>query len=126
MSKPQDFDPQERDPVLFYVYGEPWGQAVLDTWQGRNRLWHGMLAQQGYIVASVDNRGPPAPRGRAWRKIVYRKMGLVSSADQANAARAIVKWPFVDPSRTGRRRWSGGAARTLTAMLPCRGGSATG
>ncbi|HKR14440.1 MAG TPA: S9 family peptidase [Pyrinomonadaceae bacterium] len=117
MMKPPDFDPQKRYPVLFYVYGEPWGQTVMDSWGGRNRLWHGMLAQQGYIVMSVDNRGTPAPRGRAWRKIVYRKMGLVSSADQANAARAIAKWPFVDASRIGIWGWSGGGSSTLNAMF---------
>jgi dipeptidyl-peptidase-4 len=101
MMKPHDFDPQKRYPVLFYVYGEPWGQTVLDAWFGRNRLWHQMLAQQGYIVISVDNRGTPAPRGRAWRKIIYRKMGIVNSGDQARGARAIAKWPFVDPARIG-------------------------
>jgi dipeptidyl-peptidase-4 len=103
--------------VLFHVYGEPWGQTVLDGWGGRNALWHRMLAQQGYIVMSVDNRGTPAPRGRAWRKIVYRKIGVVSSADQANAARAIAKWPFVDPSRIGIWGWSGGGSSTLNAMF---------
>ena len=77
MIKPPDFDSQKHYPVLFYVYGEPWGQTVLDRWGGRDRLWHQMLAQQGYIVMSVDNRGTPAPRGRAWRKIIYRKMGIV-------------------------------------------------
>ncbi|HEX3184410.1 MAG TPA: S9 family peptidase, partial [Pyrinomonadaceae bacterium] len=117
MIKPPDFDPQKRYPVLFHVYGEPWSQTVMDVWQGRNALWHRMLAQQGYIVVSVDNRGTPAPRGRAWRKVVYRKMGIISSADQANAARAIAKWPFVDPSRIGIWGWSGGGSSTLNAMF---------
>ncbi|HEU4711805.1 MAG TPA: S9 family peptidase [Pyrinomonadaceae bacterium] len=117
MIKPADFDPQKRYPVLFYVYGEPWGQTVLDGWGGRNGLWHRMLAQQGYIVMSVDNRGTPAPRSRAWRKIAYRKIGIVSSADQANAARAIAKWPFVDPSRLAIWGWSGGGSSTLNAMF---------
>ena len=117
MIKPPDFDPQKRYPVLFYVYGEPWGQTVLDTWGGRNTLWHRMLAQQGYIVASVDNRGTPAPKGRAWRKIIYRKMGVVNSGDQASAARAIAKWPFVDSSRIGIWGWSGGGSSTLNAMF---------
>ena len=117
MIKPPDFDPQKRYPVLFYVYGEPWGQTVMDVWGGRNRLWHGMLAQQGYIVMSVDNRGTPAPRGRAWRKIIYRKMGIVNSGDQAAAARAIAKWPYVDPTRIGIWGWSGGGSSTLNAMF---------
>ena len=117
MIKPPDFDPHKRYPVLFYVYGEPWGQTVLDAWGGRNQLWHMMLAQQGYIIMSVDNRGTPAPRGRSWRKIIYRKMGLVNSRDQASAAKAIAKWPFVDPIRIGIWGWSGGGSSTLNAMF---------
>ena len=117
MIKPPDFDPQKRYPVLFHVYGEPWGQTVLDRWGGRDRLWHALLAEQGYVVVSVDNRGTPAPRGRAWRKIIYRKMGIVNSGDQAAAARAIAKWPFVDPTRIGIWGWSGGGSSTLNAMF---------
>jgi dipeptidyl-peptidase 4 len=117
MMKPHDFDPQKRYPVIFYVYGEPWGQTVLDLWGGRNRLWHQMLAQQGYIVMSVDNRGTPAPKGRAWRKIFYLKAGIVNAGDQAAAARAIAKWPFVDPARIGIWGWSGGGSSTLNAMF---------
>jgi len=117
MIKPPDFDNQKRYPVLFFVYGEPWGQTVLDRWGGRDRMWHQMLAQQGYVVASVDNRGTPAPRGRAWRKIIYRKMGIVNSGDQAAAAKAIAKRPFVDPTRIGIWGWSGGGSSTLNAMF---------
>ena len=117
MIKPPDFDPQKRYPVLFFVYGEPWGQTVLDRWAGRDRLWHTLLAQQGYVVMSVDNRGTPAPKGRAWRKIIYRKMGIVNSGDQAAAARVIAKWPFVDPARIGIWGWSGGGSSTLNAMF---------
>jgi dipeptidyl-peptidase 4 len=117
MIKPPDFDAQKHYPVLFFVYGEPWGQTVLDRWGGRDRLWHQMLTQQGYVVMSVDNRGTPAPKGRAWRKIIYRKMGIVNSGDQAAAAKAIAKWPFVDPSRIGIWGWSGGGSSTLNAMF---------
>jgi dipeptidyl-peptidase 4 len=117
MIKPPDFDPGKRYPVLFYVYGEPWGQTVMDAWGGRNLMWHTLLAQQGYIVMSVDNRGTPAPRGRSWRKVIYRKMGLVNSLDQANAARAISKWPFVDPARIGIWGWSGGGSSSLNAIF---------
>ena len=66
---------------------------------------------------SVDNRGTPAPRGRAWRKIIYRKIGVVNSQDQANAVKAIIKWPFVDPARVGIWGWSGGGSSTLNAMF---------
>jgi len=68
-------------------------------------------------MMSVDNRGTPAPRGRAWRKIFYRKAGIVNSGDQAAAARAIAKWPFVDPSRIGIWGWSGGGSSTLNALF---------
>jgi dipeptidyl-peptidase-4 len=113
--KPPDFNAGRKYPVLFYVYGEPWGQTVLDSWSGS--LWHMMLAQQGYIVMSVDNRGTPAPRGRAWRKSIYRKIGVINSGDQAAAARAIAKWPYVDPGRIGIWGWSGGGSSTLNAIL---------
>ena len=116
--KPPDFDPQKRYPVLFYVYTEPWGQTVLDSWGGLNLRWHMMLAQQGYLVMSVDNRGTPAPRGRAWRKIFYRKVGIINSQDQANAVKAIIKkWPYVDATRIGVWGWSGGGSATLNAMF---------
>jgi dipeptidyl-peptidase-4 len=117
MIKPPDFDPQKRYPVFFYAYTEPAGQTVIDGWGGRNHLWHMMLAQQGYIVVSVDNRGTPAPRGRAWRKIFYRRAGIINSQDQANAARVISKWPYVDPTRIGIWGWSGGGSATLNAMF---------
>lgn len=115
--KPPDFDASKRYPVLFHVYGEPWGQTVLDQWSGGQMMWHRMLAQQGYIIASVDNRGTPAPRGRAWRKSIYRQMGIRNSSDQAAAARAIAKWPFVDAARIGIWGWSGGGSSTLNALF---------
>lgn len=117
MMKPPDFDPAKRYPVLFFVYGEPWSQTVLDSWGGPQQLWHLMLAQQGYVVMSVDNRGTPSPRGREWRKVVYRQHGIISSKDQAGAATTISKWPFVDPKRIGIWGWSGGGASTLNAMF---------
>ena len=117
LMKPPDFDAAKRYPVLFFVYGEPWGQTVLDAWAGGQMMWHRMLAQQGYLIASVDNRGTPAPRSRAWRKSIYRQMGIRNSLDQANAARAIAKWPFVDATRIGIWGWSGGGSSTLNAMF---------
>src|SRR5437773_7473103 len=117
MIKPPGFDPSKRYPVLFYVYGEPWSQTVLDRWGGDRLMWHQMLAQQGYIVISVDNRGTPSPKGRAWRKIVYRKMGIVNSGDQASAVKVIRTWPFVDSGRVGVWGWSGGGSSTLNAMF---------
>ncbi len=116
--KPPDFDPRKRYPVFFYVYGEPAGQTVLDRWGGQKHLWHCMLAQQGYVVMSVDNRGTPSPRGRDWRKCVYRQIGILASADQAAAVRAIAdQRPHVDPNRIGVWGWSGGGSMTLNALL---------
>ncbi|HQR34586.1 MAG TPA: DPP IV N-terminal domain-containing protein [Blastocatellia bacterium] len=117
MMKPPGFDATKKYPVLFHVYGEPWGQTVLDSWGNGQMTWHKMLAQQGYLVVSVDNRGTPAPRGRAWRKSIYRKMGIRNSSDQASAARVISKWPFVDAARIGIWGWSGGGSSTLNAMF---------
>ena len=118
MMKPPNFDPNKKYPVLFYVYSEPAGQTVVDRWGDTNYLWFTMLTQQGYIVASVDNRGTPALKGRAWRKSIYRKIGVISSQDQANAVKAIeTKMPFVDASRIGVWGWSGGGSATLNAMF---------
>jgi dipeptidyl-peptidase 4 len=118
MIKPPGFDASKKYPVLFYVYGEPAGQTVIDLWDGFSYPWHLMLSQQGYIVASVDNRGTPAPKGRAWRKAIYRKNGVVNSADQANAVKAMTaKMPYLDASRVGIWGWSGGGVSTLNAMF---------
>jgi len=117
MMKPYDFDPAMQYPVLFYVYGEPWGQTVRDAWSGMRYLWYLMLTQQGYIVMSVDNRGTPAPRGRDWRKIVYQKIGVLTAADQAAAMRKVEEWPYIDPDRTAIWGWSGGGSSTLNGMF---------
>ena len=118
MMKPPNFDPAKKYPIIFYAYSEPAGQTVLDSWAGSQYLWFLMLTQQGYIVASVDNRGTPAPRGRQFRKSIYKKLGTVNSQDQANAAKAIIaKNSFVDASRVGIWGWSGGGVATLNAMF---------
>ena len=117
MIKPPNFDPSKRYPVLIYVYGEPAGQTVLDRWASTRYLWHQMLAQHGYLVMSFDNRGTPAPRGRAWRKVVYRQIGVLAAQEQAAAARVVQSWPFVDPKRIAVWGWSGGGSMTLNQMF---------
>jgi dipeptidyl-peptidase-4 len=114
MIKPPDFDPDKKYPVLFYVYGEPAGQRVIDT---PPRLWHLMMSQKGYIVACVDNRGTPGPKGRDWRKCVYMKIGIISAQEQAKAAEIIGSWDFVDEDRIAIWGWSGGGSSTLQAMM---------
>src|SRR4029077_4952104 len=88
MIRPRDFDSTRTYPLLMYVYGEPAGQTGRDGWMGGLGRGFRLLADQGYVVASVDNRGPPAPRGRAWRKVVYGAIGGLSSRKQAAATAA--------------------------------------
>ena len=114
---PPDASTGQRRPLLVHVYGEPAGQTVLDRWGGSNYLWHLMLTQRGYVVASADNRGTPAPKGRAWRKIVYRQVGILASEEQAAAVRQMKGWSMVDPERIGVWGWSGGGSMTLNAMF---------
>ncbi len=118
MAKPKNFDPSKKYPVVFYVYTEPAGANVKDRFGvGRNFLYAGDMQADGYIYMSIDNRGTPVPKGREWRKSVYRKIGLVNIADQAAAAREILKWPFVDSSRIAVWGWSGGGSATLNLMF---------
>ena len=116
--KPPDFDPAKSYPLFIHVYGEPAASTVVDAWGGENYLWHTMLAQQGYVVMSIDNRGTPAPLGRAWRKSVYRQIGSLASADQAAATQEILRQrPYLDSERVGIWGWSGGGSMSLNAMF---------
>jgi len=116
--KPPDFDSARKYPLVVYVYGEPAGQTVRDAWAGDRGLWHWLLAQHGYVVASVDNRGTKAPRGRAWRKSVHRQIGILAAQDQADATRALLKlWPAIDAKRIGIWGWSGGGSMSLNAIF---------
>ena len=118
MRPPTDKGTAKKHPLLFYVYGEPAGQTVLNRWSGNRYLWHLMLTQQGYAVMSVDNRGTPGPRGRAWRKIVHRQVGKLAAEDQAKAVKAILKsTPWVDGKRVGVWGWSGGGSMSLHAIF---------
>jgi dipeptidyl-peptidase-4 len=115
---PSSLHAVDKYPLLFYVYGEPHGQTVRDAWPGQRGLWHWMLAQQGCVVASVDNRGTSAPRGREWRKCVHRRIGILAPEEQAAAARALLKqWSFVDAKRVGIWGWSGGGSMSLNALF---------
>jgi len=116
--KPPGFDSAKKYPVLFYVYGEPGGQTVSDAWHDKRHLWHWMLAQQGYVIMSIDNRGTPAPRGREWRKSIFHKIGQLNASDQAAGVRALLRTrPYLDPERVGVWGWSGGGSSTLNAIL---------
>ena len=116
--KPPNFDPKKKYPLLVYVYGEPVGQVVTDKWGGNTHIWHLMLAQQGYVVMSFDNRGSKVPRGREWRKAAHRKVGILAPKDQAAAVRSVLKArPYLDPKRVGTWGWSGGGSMTLNAIF---------
>lgn len=118
MVKPENFDPGKKYPVVFSVYTEPWGQSVTDTYGvGQNFLYGGDMREDGYIYIAVDNRGTPAPKGRAWRKSIYKKIGLINIRDQAMAAMEIMKWPFVDSGRIAVWGWSGGGSATLNLLF---------
>ncbi|HEX9935475.1 MAG TPA: alpha/beta fold hydrolase [Longimicrobium sp.] len=116
MIKPANFDPSRKYPVLLYVYGGPGSQTVTDAWGGSRYLWHQLLAQQGYIVVSVDNRGTGA-RGRDFKKQVYLNLGAMEAADQIETARWMAQQPYVDASRIGIWGWSyGGYVTAFTLM----------
>ena len=118
MRKPKNFDPSKKYPVVFYVYTEPWGQNVKDEYgTADNFLYQGDMADDGYIYISIDNRGTPVPKGRFWRKCVYRKIGLFNISDQAMAATEILKRPYIDASRVAVWGWSGGGSATLNLMF---------
>jgi dipeptidyl-peptidase-4 len=112
--KPPDFDPSRSYPLLMYVYGGPGSQTVTDSWGGSRYLWHQILAAEGYLVASVDNRGTGA-RGAKFKKITYLNLGEYESADQIAAARHFAGLPYVDGDRIGIWGWSyGGYMASLT------------
>ena len=116
--KPYNFDPQKRYPLLLYLYGGPAAQTVLDRWSGSRYLWHQMLAQEGYLVMSIDNRGTPAPRGRDWRKVIYKKIGILDTSDQAKALRSVLlERSYIDPERIGIWGWSGGGTMSLNQIF---------
>jgi dipeptidyl-peptidase-4 len=118
MKKPENFNENKKYPVLFYVYGEPASQTVTDTYGvDHNALYQGDLAKDGYIAISIENRGAPAPKGREWRKSIYKNIGVLNIRDQAMAAKEILKWPFVDKDRIAVYGWSGGGSSTLNLMF---------
>ena len=107
MIKPLNFDPNKKYPVLMYVYGGPGAQTVKDNWGGQNFMWFQMLAQKGYIVVSIDNRGTDA-RGEAFRKSTYMELGKLEAVDQIFGAQYLASLPYVDGDRIGIFGWSFG------------------
>jgi len=119
MIKPKNFDAAKKYPVIFHVYGEPAGSTVQDNWGTGDNLWHHYLANElNCIVISIDNRGTRVPRGRAFRKSIYRQIGLLAADDQAAAAKKIMAtYPFIDSAHTGIWGWSGGGQMSLHCIF---------
>ena len=118
MVKPKDFDPGRKYPIVFFVYTEPGNTTVSDVYGiNGNNLYLGNMSEDGYIYVSVDNRGTPAPRGKVWRKSIYKQIGQINIRDQAMAAKEILKWDFVDPEKVAVWGWSGGGSATLGLLF---------
>lgn len=117
MIKPVNFDPNKKYPVIIDVYGEPANATVQDVWSSGS-LWHQYMANLGYIVVSIENRGAKAPRGREWRKCIYGEVGTFASEDQARGIQDLARqYSFIDTSRIGITGWSGGGSQTLNSMF---------
>ena len=118
MIKPKDFDPLKKYPVFIYVYGEPHAQTVLNEWGTSQIDFHRVVADLGYLVLTIDNRGTPAPKGAAWRRAVFGSLGPLSTEEQEAGLKELARTrPYVDLTRVGIWGWSGGGSNTLNAMF---------
>jgi len=114
--KPAGFDPKKKYPVVVFVYGGPAAQTVTRAWPGRSdAFFNQYLAQQGYLVFSLDNRGTPR-RGAAFGGALYGKQGTVEVDDQLRGVGWLASHSFVDPSRIGVYGWSNGGYMTLMLL----------
>jgi dipeptidyl-peptidase 4 len=114
--KPPNFDPAKKYPVLVYTYGGPHAQVVINAWQGNTFLWHQLMAQKGYIIFSLDNRGS-AGRGHIFEEPIHFRFGAQELSDQRDGAVWLQHQTFVDPARIGIWGWSYGGHMTLHAMF---------
>nr|WP_310589538.1 S9 family peptidase [Flectobacillus longus] len=105
--KPVNFDPNKKYPLLMFVYGGPGSQQVLNQYDGANFFWYQILAQKGYIIACVDNRGTGG-RGSEFKKCTYLNLGKLEVHDQIEAAKYFGRLPFIDATRIGIQGWSYG------------------
>jgi len=116
MIKPKDFNPKKEYPVFMYLYGGPGSQQVTDGWKSFNYWWFQLLAQNGYIVACVDNRGTGA-RGEEFRKMTYMNLGHYETIDQIEAAKYLGGLPYTDKDRIGIFGWSYGGYMSSLCLL---------
>ncbi|WP_280671213.1 MULTISPECIES: S9 family peptidase [unclassified Dysgonomonas] len=115
MVKPTDFNPSEKYPVVIYVYGGPHSQMVNNGWNSV-RGWDIYMAQKGYIVFTLDNRGT-SYRGHDFESITHRRLGIVETQDQMTGVEYLKSLPYVDANRIGVHGWSFGGFMTLNLML---------
>jgi dipeptidyl-peptidase-4 len=112
---PADFDSTKKYPVVVYVYGGPHAQLVTDSWMGGARLWEFYMAQKGYIMFTLDNRGTPA-RGNDFYQAIHRKLGEPDIEDQMQGIAYLKSLPYVDADRIGVHGWSYGGFMTTSLM----------
>jgi len=116
MIKPSNFDPNKKYPVLVYVYGGPHAQMITNSWLGGASLWMHYMAQKGYIIWTLDNRGS-ANRGRDFENIIHRQLGTIEARDQMTGVEYLKKQPYVDSDKMAIHGWSFGGFMTITMML---------
>jgi dipeptidyl-peptidase 4 len=114
--KPPDFDPAKKYPVLIYVYGGPHVQMVRNIWGGAAYLWHEIIAEKGYIIFSLDNRGSWG-RGHAFETPIYHQFGKIELQDQLSGVKYLKSLGYVDASRIGITGGSYGGYMTLEALF---------
>jgi len=114
--KPPNFDAQRKYPVLVSTYGGPHAQVVRNAWGGSSFLWHELMAQKGYIIFLLDNRGS-AGRGHVFETPLHLRLGAQELSDQRDGVQYLKSLPYVDASRIGIWGWSYGGHMTLHAMF---------
>jgi len=115
MLKPDNFDPNKKYPVIIYVYGGPHAQVVVHDWSATYYLWHQLMAQKGFIIFSLDNRGSGG-RGKKWERAIYHKLGEQELSDQMIGVHYLRSLPYVDSQRIGIWGWSYGGTMTCLAL----------
>jgi len=116
LTKPADFDPSKKYPVILYVYGGPHSQLVSDTWMGGGNAWFQLLAAKGYVIFTLDNHGT-SNRGFAFESIIHRNLGTIEIDDQMVGVDYLKSLPYVDASRMAVDGWSYGGFMTVSLML---------
>lgn len=114
--KPVDFDPDKKYPAIIYVYSGPHSQLVTNSWQANAQLWLYYMAQKGYVVLSVDNRGTQN-RGFEFESVIHRNIGKYEVEDQMKGVEYLKNLDYVDDNRIGVHGWSYGGFMTISMML---------